>query len=388
MSSTACTNFTTIASPPSDLRCFLSSDHVQDTPTLPQENSQSSPSDTIARGATSDSASQTAQYTSTGGASQMGVTSVPEVNGRKVTLASWNMHGDLMARIRDPAFLDIITQYDIIGLQETWLLDGIETALPWPDGYKAYVSSRPRPAVEDFGRPGGGVAVLIREELEHSVCTQLQWPDLLVFDMGPFYLVVTYILPSNSNWMRWTDVAPMDRAEEVVSFCAAARGKGVVWVGDLNARTGDLSPCNEFPRRSMDGTRSRRGSDLVDFCRDAGLVIVNGTSVEAGGPGAMTSFQPNGSAVVDYAILSSWLIGSLSPKLSVHRFPDDSDHALLALDLCWPTVVVPRKHHRPKRAKARDREFTLPPPRDPLSQEEIVRKRGYHTVNSTSNLAL
>lgn len=62
------------------------------------------------------------------------------------------MHGDLAARIRDPLFLDIISQYDIVALQETWLLEGLETVLRWSDGYEVYVSSEPIPA---FGTSGG-----------------------------------------------------------------------------------------------------------------------------------------------------------------------------------------------------------------------------------------
>lgn len=286
-----------------------------------------------------------------------------------LTFACWNKHGELMLRLRDQEWLDIVQQYDIIALQETWLLDGHESAMPWPNGYKHYVSSRP--AAPDMRRRGGGVAVLVREGIPHVLCTHMTWLDMLTLDFGCLYLVCSYVPPSTSDWTNWTDVDPMERVEEILSFCSSSNQKGTLWLGDLNARIANQTPNPNFPRSSLDQRSTTRGNDLIGFCREQGLVILNGSHLEDASPGTWTSFQETGSSVIDYAIVSEALATRV---LKLHIRRDDgehSDHAIVEVHMDLPTVAHPpsRSRRKPRMLSLQaSRERPMPQPRDPLTQ--------------------
>lgn len=257
--------------------------------------------------------------------------------------------------------------YDVMALQETWLVEGSERSVRWPDGFKAYVSSRP--VRDDMRSVGGGVAVLVRDSLPHSQCPNLSWPDIMVLDFGTHYLVASYILPSTSDWQSWSDVDPMDRIEEVLSFCTAS-SKPTLWVGDLNARIGQSSPVR-LPRTSQDSVVNSRGRDLLAFCEIQDLAIVNGSRFDSTTPkGNWTSFQSMGRAVVDYMVASSSMLPFITDFSNVDQ-PDHSDHALLSLTINVP--VTRAQAPRPRRSKpsSEPKEFRLPPPRDPMTQELV-----------------
>lgn len=286
---------------------------------------------------------------------------------RSLRVACWNIHGNIMLKARDTDWLAHLDGFDVVSLQETWLVDGMESSIPWPPGFIVHASSRP--LRHDMRRPGGGVVVLVRDSVPHVACKRLMWPDIVVLDFGTHYFASSYILPASSSWQAWSDTDPMDRMEEVISFCNAGT-KPTLWMGDMNARTGSKN-TTLLSRRSNDAISCARGNTLLAFCEQQRLAILNGSQLDASTQrGTWTSYQPMGNAVVDYAIVSETMI-PLVQSLAIVDIPDYSDHSLLALELTVEVTIIPP--HAPRRTRlpsARD-EFILPVPRDPVTQAEV-----------------
>ncbi|KAI1782430.1 hypothetical protein LXA43DRAFT_847840, partial [Ganoderma leucocontextum] len=107
----------------------------------------------------------------------------------------------------------------------------------------------------------------------------------------------------------------------------------IVLLGDFNARTGARSQTRH--RVSPDDRVCARGNDLLRLCESHNMEVVNGTATHLPSTRMrFTSYQPNGSSVIDYAIVSGHLVdeGALR-SLSVRpHYPLRSDHAPLALE--------------------------------------------------------
>lgn len=292
----------------------------------------------------------------------------------------------MILKARSPDFINTICNYDVIALNETWLVEGHESSIPVPDGYTLHVASRPNSSQGKTTM--GGVAVFVRSSIPHCRCPGLSGPDILTLDFGFLFFIAAYLLPANSEWGHWSPgrVRPRDRLEEVISSCCAAAGlsKGVLCEADFNGRTKSFSSSPLFLRTSRDdGPICTQGRWLLDLCEREHLVIVNGTTCEVGNSdtdhGALTSFQPNGVSVIDYALASAGLMPRVK-RFRVHDFPFDSDHALICV---WidapPTAHAPLHNYRAKtrrphlmsHAARASRPVNIPPPTDPLLQTPI-----------------
>ncbi|KAJ7837622.1 hypothetical protein B0H13DRAFT_1547651, partial [Mycena leptocephala] len=137
------------------------------------------------------------------------------------------------------------------------------------------------------------------------------------------------------------EVHTENRFAEAVAWCTTNRRKPVAALANFNGRTADDTPPSGAHERSSSDTRptNTRGKFLLNICEDSRMEILNGTLFERDSPGAFTSFQPNGEAVVDYALFSREFLSMLKPgALQVIRTDRDtwSDHAFLALHLSFP----------------------------------------------------
>ncbi|KAJ7106407.1 hypothetical protein C8R43DRAFT_906216, partial [Mycena crocata] len=93
---------------------------------------------------------------------------------------------------------------------------------------------------------------------------------------------------------------------EAVMFCAMSREKFLYGLGDINARIASKKPTTSpLSRISMDETANARGTWFLDLCDDAGVSILNGSSLDVDGTAQFTSFQPMGKSVIDYAFVSN-----------------------------------------------------------------------------------
>ncbi|KAE9406922.1 hypothetical protein BT96DRAFT_810258, partial [Gymnopus androsaceus JB14] len=133
--------------------------------------------------------------------------------------------------------------------------------------------------------------------------------------------------------MDWSEVDPKDRLAGIIAV-ALASTKPLVVMGDLNGRTGSWVTCNGSPvRSSSDPKTNSRGSWIRDLCKENRLDIINGTSYESSSPGKLTSFQLNGSSVINYVLVSTSALPLLRDGcLSIVK-SQLSDHASLQLTL-------------------------------------------------------
>jgi hypothetical protein len=85
---------------------------------------------------------------------------------------------------------------------------------------------------------------------------------------------------------------------------------------------------------SMDESDNTQGLCLLDLCNENNICIINGTQLECSSPGAFTSFQPNGSSVIDFVIASCSLLKFIkSLAVDSRNGLDWFDHAVLQLQV-------------------------------------------------------
>ncbi len=194
------------------------------------------------------------------------------------------------------------------------------------------------------GKGSGGTALFCKDEIAKHV-TPIKRSDKDVIWVkidkklcgSDIYVGTVYFSPTG----RKNDISNKFQKlrEEIMLF----QGKGsVILQGDFNARTGledDRIILDRFmedfevgdnhtlpPRNSEDRSPvNTRGEELLELCKSHELIILNGRKM--GDPwGKMTSFQWNGSAVVDYVLvsidiyknISSFKVGDYSPWVSDH----------------------------------------------------------------------
>ncbi len=251
------------------------------------------------------------------------------VNTCNLSILAWNIHGELDLMLRSPSDLKLLQEFDIILLQETWLLPDQDTTLPIPDGYSFISFPHPDPEISGMRRPSGGLAVMYRSAIEVVVCKELSSSESLVLDLDDLTIILSYLTPRNSKWSDVMEEDPGDILEGVL----AVRGlldKPILLLGDENCRTGSLSSYEGVARVSMDSVVDVRGKWFRDLCEEYHLVILNGTKFDEDVPGTWSSFQHNGEAVVDYACASESLLPCLRRFCVVDR-PTCSDHAYLSV---------------------------------------------------------
>ena len=148
----------------------------------------------------------------------------------------------LKSRMKCVEFFDFLNKHDIIMLTET-KLDNIDD-LTFP-GFKLITKNR-----KHKKRASGGVAVLIREELEPIISVlkvEQQDSIWLKFESGlknDLILCLIYILPENSVYSK---ISMFDNLEEIITVLRIKYNNiDVCIIGGLNARTGNASDVLEM----------------------------------------------------------------------------------------------------------------------------------------------
>ncbi|KAF5383705.1 hypothetical protein D9615_003606 [Tricholomella constricta] len=167
-----------------------------------------------------------------------------------------------------------------------------------------------------------------------------------------------YIPPSGSNWPAWASADPEDHCLALIDLAHCTMSKPVIILGDLNARTASrqvtLPDCPV--QQSLDELTNTRGMRLLRLLHAHSLVILNGTTYEYPRPGALTPFQPIGSSVVDYALVSHTLLPCL-PSAALHISNTEwSDHVHLCLEVNFPSIAS----------------SVLPPPNPPSIRKALL----------------
>ena len=199
---------------------------------------------------------------------------------------------------------EIINQLncDVIGISETHLTGDKSLCIP---GYCWVGKNR---AISVKMRRSGGVGFLISCELlsnyemetiviNNECATRIK---LVNKDTGfKMAVFVVYILPENSVFYNNCEEL---YDELLLQLYVNVNYDSVVFVGDLNARTGDLKDhCNfdKLPQRvNVDTAVNNHGRDLINFLLEGKCCILNGRL----GCSDFTVDKNTGRSVVDYCL--------------------------------------------------------------------------------------
>ncbi|KAK0432727.1 hypothetical protein EV421DRAFT_1742112 [Armillaria borealis] len=193
----------------------------------------------------------------------------------KVTIQSWNINGDFVAKMICPKFQRLLACYDINFFQETHLRPDQHLTIPLPLNYK--ILSCARPPSLTFDDPWGSVAIVISHHIQYQVREEFSGPNFLVIQVGKCLLYCTYLLPESSDWSMST--LTDDPCDCLAASLARARqvGFNVIILGDLNAHTGNRHVSPNHPVRiSVDKKVSMRGHWLLQLLKDTDIVLLNG----------------------------------------------------------------------------------------------------------------
>ena len=246
-------------------------------------------------------------------------------------------------------FLDNIENCDIVGIAETHIHADVLNKLSIPGFERINYIIRNANAK---GKGSGGIAVFCKLHLTKYVTpvskgnNDVAWVKIDKSLCGKdVFLGSVYFSPTGTK--EHISKQFRDLSEEIAKF----QQKGEVIIqGDFNARTGrerdfvnshimdenynhrEAENMGVVQRNSEDTTINPRGEELLELCKSLDMVILNGRKV---GDlwGKMTSHQHNGSAVVDYVIVSVNLLREVG-NFSVGEFSAwVSDHCHLLFEI-------------------------------------------------------
>ena len=265
----------------------------------------------------------------------------------------WNIRGYTSKIIGNKLihndFIEKIKDCDIIGLAETHIHEEILNKLSIPGFIRIHYLMR---KANSKSKGSGGVAVFCKPHISKYVTPvrnnnqDAAWVKIDKSLCGrDIYLGTLYLSPTGTK--EHISKQFSDLASDIAKF----QQKGEVIIqGDLNARTGrekdfvnlhNVEGYKEYDeeeesgigqRNSEDSVINKRGEELVELCKSLNMVILNGRKV--GDPwGKMTSHQHNGSAVVDYVLVSANLIRNVGNFIVGDFSAWVSDHCNLLYEL-------------------------------------------------------
>ena len=279
-----------------------------------------------------------------------------------VDLLSWNINdvkdSVLGRKTIHPQFVEQLHDQRIFCFQET----KAEIKIP---NYKCYNKLR-------SDSRSGGLCIGVHREYDHLVepVDTSQFSDLMAVRLCKEFLdgneavilVNVYDSPENSSYKarKRKQGHLKETLEDLGCFLSSLKwGTPYIVVGDMNARTGNLSEpsvsnndlldelidgsfqCKSHnmtsTRNSEDETINERGRKLLDLASEADLKILNGSTV---GDifGRYTCLHYNGSSVVDYAMVSNCIMNSID-HFRVLDFTNFSDHRPITFRLrCNRTI--------------------------------------------------
>ena len=206
------------------------------------------------------------------------------MNMRIIKCMYWNMHGVKSKivgnKLANQDFLDIISQYDVIGLGELHTEE--EIAIP---GFHL-VKQTKRKKVHKGPKIAGGIAVLVKHDIMDSFNIEKNnnGNSIRVSLTVKSYFGFYYYSPPKKD----DNFFPIIQ-EEIQFF----QNKGQIYVfGDFNARVaieidfieqdkydlnyGLQNPTNIPKSNSYDNKINARGKEIIDLCKINDVIIVNG----------------------------------------------------------------------------------------------------------------
>ena len=248
---------------------------------------------------------------------------------------SLNVDG-LSTKLHDQDLLNFIDKYDIVTLQETFMLNNdipSNIFTPFMDPFFS-----PATKLSHQGRCSGGVVVLVKKKLANYIslishdlpnCIILRLTNVSYRDI---ICIFPYIPCEGSPFYENLDVkngVPMLESC-IYDLYNKFPDCSFMVMGDLNSRISNIQPVNEcnvatrytdnvnsvsfftdnnpiYSRQSEDVTISTFGRSLIEMCAAFEFIILNGCN-NGDEKGALTYISSTGNSVIDYCILSEDLL--------------------------------------------------------------------------------
>lgn len=241
-----------------------------------------------------------------------------------------------------------LTNFDIIGLVETWHHKN-ELTLPkfLEDKYTPIVSLAKKNV--STGRASGGIILLIKKQLtKYMSIIEIDEKWIFIYLHSPsdrLLLGTVYWNP----YLKSNDIINYFETFLLNNFSMILESKLVIG-GDFNARIGDLCFLDEcaveglkinWERKSLDGEISRRGRELMASMSRHDLVVLNGRTL-SDTPAHPTFVSANGSSVIDLVWVNEDCLNTVE-DLKVLDFSQYSWHFLISLNLS-PSFELNKKY--------------------------------------------
>ena len=290
------------------------------------------------------------------------------VNGSmrgSVKILSMNICGISDWKLADDIFGLQFKRFDIILLQETWSAEGDDFCL---EGYEFH--NFPRKNRHKWSvRNSGGLGIFVNHNLTEGIHVLKHHEDMSVwlkldkhyFGLAKDLLIANvYVVPENSVHLCH-DAFDLLRED----LCGFTLHSDCLICGDFNARTNVLpdyldeylcgndgnlpifetvndrrslllrkmAENNELDRFSKDSSRTNKhGRNLLEFCKTAGLLIMNGRLGSDKGIGELTRVDTTGCSVVDYMLCNPDLFSQIT-HFGIELKVPESDHCGLSLTI-------------------------------------------------------
>lgn len=171
-----------------------------------------------------------------------------------LNLLCWNVNG-LKRKITDVDFLDYISEFDFICLNETWLSEKDSYCLDI-NGYLCQSVYGNKSAQAKKGCYSGGISFYYKKKFKNKItilCTNKRGIIWVKFaaDLFPHgqdvYLCHVYIPPSDSKVTQTVDFDFFDQLEtDILKYCQLGK---IYLTGDFNSRTSnaeDFFLCDKY----------------------------------------------------------------------------------------------------------------------------------------------
>ncbi len=268
------------------------------------------------------------------------------------------MCGRRNSKIHDSNFQEILKQYDVILLIETWTSESSEYGI---DGYTSYCAHRTLKK-KKAKRDSGGLIVYVRDSIAQGIECILRENDEMLwlkldkqfFGLNQDALIcLCYAVPSNSTRQDMIEMDVFDKLQMRIAEFESEENNNYLIVGDFNARTSVNADYVEDDTDSAyiplpddyvtDGVLLRSSEDagvnvtqygrkLLDLCIATGLRIVNGRLGSDQGVGKYTCITHRGSSVVDYVLSMLEFFDSIK-EFRVEDHTPFSDHNMITWQL-------------------------------------------------------
>jgi exonuclease III len=281
---------------------------------------------------------------------------VPDTGQEKINILVWNIRG-LHDKVFEKSLQNFLFTHDIIFLTEVHTTKNDEEKYSTIPNfiYKNFPRKYIHPQAPG---PSGGIGIFIKTNIVDgielsSVEECIVWLTLKSTFFGgesDRHIACIYFSPEDSTYLHSTNVRSdyFNILNEQISN--KLHYKDIIICGDLNARTAKLSdapetiPGNEgglesltshisqignvenvLDRQSCDHTVNNYGKNLIQFCKNTGLRIMNGRLGNISNTCKYTCLKENGASVVDYVLCRPDSMPHIA-DLVIHPKLIESDH--------------------------------------------------------------